>query len=262
MVYRKLQWTGRLVAESYLWEHSSFITLTYDDDWRTGCLNYSDVQLFMKRLRKAHGGPLRFFCAGEYGERNGREHWHILIFGLYPPFREVGEWDLWPHGSTHIGDVTRQSAAYTAGYKLKNFGETRDSAFIRMSRRPGIGHDFYVRAGRFAAENNLSPVLSFIRHKDKKLPTDAYGKQTFYRAYELSGGTGTPEPKKSPLALEIEHFSHIMGGDLESLTQAHHHDHQQRMINNGKTIPQQLTQEQIWQRLQGKSPDWYKPETS
>lgn len=172
------QWAIRCVHESSLHPANSFITLTYDDYHlpRLGSLQVKDFQDFMKRLRfalgKRAGKKIRFFHCGEYGELEGRPHYHALIFGydfsdkyywrtsnsgekLYrSPFLE----SIWTAGSSEIGDVTFKSAAYCARYALKKItgdmaeahyrvidhetGEilgTRVPEYVTMSRRPGIG---------------------------------------------------------------------------------------------------------------------------
>ena len=88
-----------------------FITLTYDDEhvpgmiintgeimrkvqyaWKPGekrpesvqTLLYTDVQKFLKRLRKAYKSKLRYFIAGEYGEQTARPHYHMILYGWQP----------------------------------------------------------------------------------------------------------------------------------------------------------------------------------
>lgn len=124
-------------------------------------LHYPDVQRFLKRLRKSSASRVRFFCAGEYGESTGRPHYHILLFNR--GFRDrlpIGKslWEseslsaLWPFGLSSIGDVTPASAAYVSKYALKKvYGRVeaaehyqgRRPEFVTMSRRPGIGADWY-----------------------------------------------------------------------------------------------------------------------
>lgn len=136
-----------------------FVTLTYDDlnlphviedggqSWRR------DGQLFMKRLRKAHGKPVRYFMVGEYGTLSGRAHFHVCLYGEFDLYLDSmgflrcssvdGAWGM---GHVQIGEVTPESAAYITGYVLKGWthGDAveRDGLppeFVRMSLRPGIG---------------------------------------------------------------------------------------------------------------------------
>ena len=158
-------------------KHNSFITLTFspealeqrDSPWS---LNVRDFQTFMKRLRKKHNKKIRFFHSGEYGEKNKRPHYHALLFGHdFPDRRLFRERDgiklytsnelqeLWPFGFSTIGELTFQSAAYTARYIMKKInGDSAEShyqttdqygeihniipEYCTMSRMPGIGHDW------------------------------------------------------------------------------------------------------------------------
>jgi len=120
--------------EASLYEKNSYITLTYAPEFlpKGGSLDRRAFPLFMKRLRK-EVGPVRYFHAGEYGEENGRPHYHALLFGLrfddqrasgkskggFPVFRsDTLQW-LWPDGFSDIGAVSFESASYVARYCLK-----------------------------------------------------------------------------------------------------------------------------------------------
>lgn len=120
--------------EASLFEHSSFVTLTYSPEKLLSLsLVYRDFQLFMKRLRKACG-PTRFFMCGEYGEEGGRPHFHALLFGRHfadrEPLQRLSNGDvlyrspllerLWPLGFSSIGAVNFDSAAYVARYAQKS----------------------------------------------------------------------------------------------------------------------------------------------
>lgn len=175
--------------EASLYDMSSFVTLTYDDlnidDKRS--LVYTDFQKFMKRLRK-HRGPTRFFVAGEYGSGLQRPHWHCALFGYWPAdakhwrkgasghvlYRSAVLDRLWGMGHVEVGTLTFESAAYMARYVMEKVtgdlaedhyrdvdsetGEVinRRPEFARMSLRPGIGHDWFIRYGaRVLAHDNV-----------------------------------------------------------------------------------------------------------
>lgn len=166
------QWAIRCVHESQLYEHSVFVTLTYDDDHvpHDFSLDYADFQLFMRRLRRVKPG-VRFYMCGEYGEDFGRPHFHAALFNCFFDDREVYRKlpsgsvlytskqlsELWPKGFVSVGDLTFESAAYIARYVMKKVtgaaaekhyeavdgytGEVyqRKPEFTQMSRKPGIG---------------------------------------------------------------------------------------------------------------------------
>lgn len=160
------QWAIRCMHEKRLHTRSSFVTLTYDDKHLPQ--NYSlvkaDLQNFMKRLRHEYEGPTRFFACGEYGSNTSRPHYHLLLlnqdfadkrlvksgskYNLYDSSRLS---KLWTFGQHSLGDVTFESAAYTARYcmKKRQNGKTtsdgRVPEFIVMSRRPGLGTGYFDR---------------------------------------------------------------------------------------------------------------------
>lgn len=164
-----------------------FITLTYDDDHINmikcsdgqyrGNLVVRDVQLFVKRLRKAVSpSKLRFFLCGEYGEHTFRPHYHMILFGI-PGFPDAVEYSipsteratdyysptlasLWKNGNIIYSQASYQTFAYVARYVLKkqfgsdggdSFYRGRKPPFITMSRRPGIGMTYFQTHDDFSA---------------------------------------------------------------------------------------------------------------
>lgn len=162
------QWAIRCSLESQLYEHSYFLTLTYDDQHlpSSGSLVPEDLQKFFKKLRRHieyHGSDekIRFFACGEYGDNFKRPHYHAIIYNLDIPdlkrFSTSFNGDtyytseiinqIWRNGYVIIGQVTFESCAYVARYVTKKItGDQADEhyqgrlpEFVRMSRRPGIG---------------------------------------------------------------------------------------------------------------------------
>lgn len=176
-IQRSREWANRGVNELQYHDHNLFITLTYNDDnlpylecengithWT---LDKKDLQLFWKRLRKYTGyDKIRYLACGEYGENTYRPHYHAIVYGLDLPdkviFSKSPTGDLyyvsetlekiWNKGHVLIGDVTHESIAYVARYTTKKlYGEDSKyyeefnliPPFITMSRRPGIGYQYY-----------------------------------------------------------------------------------------------------------------------
>lgn len=180
---RSRQWAMRCMHESSLYEQNCFITLTYNDEHLPDNreLQYEDFQKFMKRLRKRNPKrKIRFFMCGEYGEKFGRPHFHACLFNidfndrLYLKTTPSGSKiytsatleDVWrdsignPIGYATVGDVNFDSAGYVARYVMKKVkgdahyetidietGECgqKQSEFIHMSLKPGIGQGFYKK---------------------------------------------------------------------------------------------------------------------
>lgn len=179
---RSRQWAMRCMHEAKLYEDNCFITLTYAPAATPAhnSLVVEDFQLFMKRLRKKFSGTtIRYYCAGEYGDKFDRPHYHACLFNLQfydkSPLRRSPSGEmlfrsptleaLWPQGYSSIGECNYKSAAYCAryivgkstgpeairyqeGYCDPSTGEVfgpRVPPFNIMSRRPGIGRDFALK---------------------------------------------------------------------------------------------------------------------
>lgn len=176
---RSRQWALRIMHEASHSDDNAFITLTYREVPPGGSLCYRDFQLFFKRLRRElHPINVRFFVVGEYGDESWRPHFHFGLFGFCfrddrrqwrrassggAVFRSARLERLWPLGDSEIGELTRESAAYMARYVMKKVnGDLADDhyrrvdpdtgevtylepEFVHMSRRPGIGADWFAR---------------------------------------------------------------------------------------------------------------------
>ena len=167
-IERTRSWGVRCTHEAQMSSSSCFITLTFDNEHLAsdGSLHKEDYQLFMKRLRKHYGVPIRYFHCGEYGEKLFRPHHHAILFGVDFPDKRCFRVSkgvsyyvsptlskLWPFGYHIIGASTLRSYMYVARYCLKKVNG--DSAkehyrglvpeYISMSLRPGLGYSFYQR---------------------------------------------------------------------------------------------------------------------
>lgn len=161
-------WSLRCLNEASLYTDNCFLTLTYSDDYLPShnSLVKSDLQKFNKRLRKQYGEGIRFYAAGEYGEKNQRPHYHSIVFNHsfndieyydynngMPLYTSVSLQRLWPYGFSTVGAVTFDSVMYTARYILKKITGPRAAdhykdrvpEFSLMSRKRGIGYDFYQK---------------------------------------------------------------------------------------------------------------------
>lgn len=196
-IRQREDWTTRieLEARDYPKEQVWFITLTYDDEhvpgmivktgelirkvqytWKPGekrpssvqILLYEDIQKFLKRLRKAYKGKLRYFVAGEYGEQTARPHYHMILYGWEPTDLENlykihhngyynSKWlaNLWGMGQIQIAQAVPETYRYVAGYVTKKMYEIdgkkanvyyelgQTKPFACMSLKPGLGDHYY-----------------------------------------------------------------------------------------------------------------------
>lgn len=214
-------WTFRLIQELQVSNTAHFITLTYDnkhaptDLFGNPTLRKKDLQLFIKRLRKAHktentGGynvcvrgtgiketleirPIKYYGVGEYGSRTRRPHYHIILFNARTELIQ----DAWgitdTHGSVkehygqvHYGDergVTEASITYCFKYLQKQNrhqwdGDLREKEFANSSKGLGIEYLTESMANWHAAdiENRM-----YLNTRDgKKISMPRYYKDRIF----------------------------------------------------------------------------------
>ena len=190
---------------------SWFITLTYNDENLPYAhnLNRSDLQKFIKRMRKKHG-QFRYFCCGEYGDKTQRPHYHIIIFGL--EIDDLFKWKktqdgiyyisqsiakTWGNGNIIIAPVSHKTCAYVARYSLKKLtGKLKNTKkascynetglilhdeFAGMSLKPGIGYKHYdkykhdmFKHGYVRTNDRDHPIPKFYRLKYKESYPEQY----------------------------------------------------------------------------------------
>lgn len=147
-----LEWAQRVLDEfNSCGRVGCFVTLTYDDEHLPSDrqLVKSDLQKFMKRLRKSlQPQKIRYFACGEYGGK-GRPHYHAILFGYRPSdlvqvtdtaYRSASLARIWKLGFISVGDINLKTAMYCAKYLAKCDERYHDvKPFTLMSRCPGLG---------------------------------------------------------------------------------------------------------------------------
>lgn len=133
------EWTHRMMLEQRVSDESSFVTLTYSDEHlpEPADLIKSHLQNYLKRLRKAAYEKLRYFAVGEYGDRTGRPHYHIALFGLGLESENIIKqcWNYCDRDvGIFVGDLNKDSARYITGYCIKKL--TRDGEKGLNGRAP------------------------------------------------------------------------------------------------------------------------------
>lgn len=165
-------WVGRCIAESRTATRTFSISLTYGrdendnaDHIRAAVLTYSDVQKYMKRIRKS-GYTCRYFAVGEYGSDKGRAHWHLIVFyyGDVPeheistrgPDGKIQDvrfserhwqwgWSVWEELHDAYEAAAARAVRYVCKYLLKDAeDEAAQMLGPRMSKQPPLG-DAYIR---------------------------------------------------------------------------------------------------------------------
>lgn len=229
LVYAR-EWAVRCVHESKMHKENCFVTLTYAPEHlpENGSLVVRDLQLFLKRLRKWYfkltGRRFRFYASGEYGDINGRPHYHALLFGIdfhdKKLYTETARGDkvytsaaldlVWQKGTCKIGAVNFESASYVARYCLKKVdGAQREAGhylrvsgdgvvfelmpeFSTQSRAGGIGTSYYEKYGKeirahdsIVVNGQEVPSIRFYDNLFAALDPDAFARVKRERAAKL-----------------------------------------------------------------------------
>lgn len=184
---RREEWTTRLIEESKNHLDSCFVTLTYNDEnlplsEKGMSLHKRDVQLFLKKLRKALDVKIRYYCVGEYGERTFRPHYHLIIFGIGKESESVIE-KAWKKGNIVVGDVNIKSIKYCAKYHLDkgNSVSGSEKPFTLMSRGGrngrGLGYTYVEKMKEF---HSRSIDNCYVPHNEFKRKMPRYYKEKLY----------------------------------------------------------------------------------
>lgn len=156
-------WATRITMEAKQWKKCCFVTLTYNNETKEDgspknlpikngkmTLKKKDLQDFLKRLRYYHEGeeqwenpkngkiekPIRYFACGEYGDKNGRPHYHIALFNFEPKdlklyrtnrhnnpiFKSKELKKIWGKGFIVVEELNFETASYIARYVQKKAG--------------------------------------------------------------------------------------------------------------------------------------------
>lgn len=188
------QWSLRCVHEASCYQSNCFITLTYDNAHlpEHGSLVVEHFQGFMKRLRERYSDvKMKYYHCGEYGDKLGRPHYHVLLFGfdfadkVYKCSRRGNQYfesqildKIWGHGKCILGNLTLQSAGYVARYAVKkqygmkkSFGKRIDE-YATMSN--GIGRQWFYRNYQDVYANDFIIVLNAKNQPVKHKPPRRY----------------------------------------------------------------------------------------
>lgn len=154
-LHHSREWAIRCTHENQMHEDSSFLTLTYSDEYlpKNNSLILEDMQKFFKRLRDRFKGiKIRYMYCGEYGDTTNRPHYHVLLFGLDFHDKQLHKilngghrlyvsdtlHKIWAKGWAYIGSVTFESAAYVARYIDKKVnGPAKESHYAITDKITG-----------------------------------------------------------------------------------------------------------------------------
>lgn len=194
------EWATRCSHELSLYKKNTFITLTYNENSLPADKDemQQHIKTFQNSIRRVSDVRPKFFYSVEYGSKNQRPHFHMIIFGhdfqdqilqrTTPKgnklYTSIHLEKLWKHGFHSIGEANVKTSYYIASYALKNLTqydtgtgeELKD--YLRVSTRPAIGLDYFKRH----AEQLILNGESLPRYYKKKLkdPKFFYSQYTDY----------------------------------------------------------------------------------
>lgn len=183
---RASAWSFRLMCEDKVSSSSLFLTLTYDtakvpitqNGFMT--LDKRHVQLFMKRLRKRNATRLKYYCAGEYGEKYLRPHYHMILFNA--DIKTIQP--AWDYGQIHYGKVEEASVGYCLKYISKpgripmHRNDDRLPEHSLMSK--GLGISYLSEAMRQWHMDDMETRMYCNLMDGKKIAMPRYFKQKLY----------------------------------------------------------------------------------
>lgn len=203
-INKKREWVGKMLLEhAHSPVQGTFATLTYNPQHHpeNGSLDVTELQRYIKRLRK-RVGSFRYFGVGEYGSKTWRPHYHVVLFGLpahvfEKPIRDAWSVDGEEIGFVQVGEVTRASISYVAGYTTKKMTANdhpelhgRKPEFSVMSKKPAIGYgginhliELLMTKTGSAALAEMEDVPNTFRIEGKVYPISQYWRQ--YMRYHL-----------------------------------------------------------------------------
>lgn len=197
---RVSSWSFRCMQQERVSTSAHFVTLTYNTSHvpishnHFMTLDKSDVQKFLKRLRKRSTADIKYLCVGEYGGRGGRPHYHLIMFNVL--VTDVMEaWSLTDDagdrrslGDCHFGSVTGASVGYTLKYMMKEpsvgkfVRDDRVKEFMTVSKGLGLSY----LSDRMVAWHKADLVNRMYVNVDgnKKVSMPRYFKDKLYSELE------------------------------------------------------------------------------
>lgn len=176
-----------------------FITLTYDEKhvkrvrdsegkWRLS-LRFRDVQLYLKRLRKAKHYA-KYICVGEYGSSTMRPHYHLILWTDASPETLQSSWKSSRDGSVlghiHFGVLNMASAMYALKYIIQPKQKGTDGIEKRRAQfSRGLGLNYLdTQTYYYHTEDYDEPVLT-SRIDGKIVALPRYYRRKIFTKHQL-----------------------------------------------------------------------------
>lgn len=219
----KQEKTLRILLESMTYPNNIFVTLTYNDEHLPHDLSVSKEHLrnFIKRLRRYSGKKFKYFAVAEYGDKEKRPHYHLIIFGWcallqYNVDMIQKAWTLkkQPIGFIQVDNMEVGAAAYVSGYITKklttekaiNETELKGRTPEFTSQSGGIGKSFVKHLINNMVTRNLNFIgedYKYLRIHGMVLPLDNYMQK---QVNKQLGYEPLPKPNSYHLVVSMEEY--------------------------------------------------------
>ncbi len=221
---RKMNLSGKvlqMLLEQQGSIHSQFLTLTFDPIHEANPefdIKHKDHwQQFLKRLRHHYpsidGRPIKYFRVGEHGGKNGRWHYHFVIFHLPKPLLNE-EWEkLWKMGFTRTAEVNEKTITYVAKYtstfkyheKHTKYHPHQDT---QHSCSTGLGHE----GAKAIADEFFKQGIKLIEPPSKENPRGGWKEA---RPHTIKYNGNTYVPTRNIMKKFVERYEELNNVSLE-----------------------------------------------
>lgn len=172
-----------------------------DIEWQ-GNLDKKDLQRFFNTLRKKmerlryNKEGIRYLAAGEYGEKDRRPHYHMILFNInlpaesfYSPkiinkemhYKNKIIEEAWGKGFIDITEASWNTSAYVGRYITKklygNIAEEEraklgqsQAEFLTASNRPPLGNEYYKKHKEEIYKNDEITIFKKGKTENHKPP--------------------------------------------------------------------------------------------
>lgn len=161
-------------------KEGSFITLTYDEKNVPDRVIKKHLQDYIKRLRERirkndETFKLKYFGVGEYGDRFGRPHYHLITNCV--DIDNIK--NAWKYGIVHVGRPDNPAIHYCTKYVQKNIGKTKEKKERREFRimSKGLGMTYINKYG----EHHKNNLLMYLIKNDLKYTLPRYYKDKIFK---------------------------------------------------------------------------------
>lgn len=180
-INKQRKWAARIIMEyMYHPQRSYFVTLTYkpeklpkseivnDKGEPCGSLAKKKFLQWLKNVQKdPRIGVFRYYAVGEYGDLNGRAHYHLAVFPEHPSqvMAVCGQWER-RYGWAKAAEINSSRASYLAQYTTKKltgihkYREGQEPLFRTSSRSPPLGSAFVADAIRVWKQPKMQKVIA------------------------------------------------------------------------------------------------------